>query len=340
MRYSQPQERGFVRIFTAAIVTVGLVVSLSACASSGAPSGTCDPIAKSGDASSLITATGDSGSALDVQFPTPLITEGLEVSTVAEGDGKTIYPGQIADFHISAINATTGEAVDVGVEPADVIRRTAGDTSATSGQFGRILECATVGSRIAATLTVGDAFGAGSGGDQEGLGEDDTIVLVLDVVTSYIGRADGVDQLAQNGMPALALAPNGQPGITIPHSDAPKTSRSATTKLGDGATVKEGDVVVMHYTGIEWDADAPFDSSWTSAVPVSFTATSNDTGTGAGVVPGLADALIGAKVGSQFIAVVAPKDGFADDATLPTGVTAGSTLVYVVDVLGIQNLDE
>jgi len=333
IRYPGTQERGFVRTLTAAVITVGLVVSLSACAGSGAPSGSCTTGAKSGDASSLVTATGETGSALTVDFPTPLVTKGTQISTVSEGDGRTIYPGQVADLHVTAANATTGEVLDLGLDPSDLIRRTAGESSDTSGPFGDLIECTTVGSRIAATMTIADAFGAGA--DAEGLGDDDTVVLVLDIAAGYLGKADGVTQLPVNGLPAVVLAPNGQPGIVVPKSDAPEEASGTTLKQGDGATVKEGDLVVVHYTAITWTGEEPFFSSWTDGAPATMPAVSDDTAT-SGVVPALADALIGAKVGSQLLVVAPPGTGYGASAQLPAGVTSDDTLVYVVDVLGLQ----
>jgi hypothetical protein len=337
VRYPGTQERGFVRTLTAAIITVGLVASLSACASTGAPSGDCEPAASSGNASTLVKASGEPGSALDVTFPTPLITKGIEVSTVSEGDGRTLYPGEVGDFHVTAVNATTGETVDVGLEPSDLIRRTAGESSDSTGPFGTILECATVGSRVAATMTVATAFG--SGGSEEGLAEDDTVVLVVDVVRGFLGRADGAPQLAQNGMPAVVLAPNGQPGITVPAQEPPTEARAATLKLGDGTKVEEDDLVVAHMTAMVWGSDAVLDelTTWSAGVPTTLVAAEDRTGSGAGVVPAVADALVGARVGSQLLVVVPPgEDGFDEGAALPGGLTAEDTLVYVIDVLGIQ----
>jgi hypothetical protein len=336
-RYPGTQERGFVRTLTAAIITVGLVASLSACASSGAQSGDCTPTTKSGDASSLVTASGKPGSSIDVNFPTPLITKGLEVSTISEGDGRTLYPGEIADFSVTAANATTGEVIDVGLKPTDLLRRTAGEASEGTGPFGKILECATVGSRLAATMTVKSAFG--QGGSEEGLGDDDTVVIVVDIARGFMGKADGAPQLAQNGMPAVVLAPNGQPGISVPAESPPKKTRTATLKQGDGAKVKEDDLVVVHTNAIVWGADSIVDdlSSWPSGVPKTYVASADRVGDKGGVLPGLAKALIGARVGSQLLVVLPPgKDSYDTTATLPSGVTAKDTLVYVIDVLGIQ----
>ena len=321
------------RTLTAAIITVGLVASLSACATA-APSGDCEPTVKSGDASTLITATGKAGTVLKPEFPTPLITKGLEVSTIAAGDGDTVYPGEIADFHVTFVDAKTAKVITLsGLDASSILRRTAGDDT---DQLGAIVDCAAVGDRLGITTTAGDI-----GLTSATLKEDDTIVLIVDIVRSFIGRADGVPQLAVNGMPAIALAPSGQPGVTIPNADAPTETKSATTILGSGTEVEEGDGVVIHQTILSWESKTVVDSTWLTsdrpAVPTTVLASADATGTGAGVISGVADALIGAKVGSQLVVVVPPgDDSFADGATLPGTATATDTLVYVIDVLGIQ----
>jgi hypothetical protein len=321
IRYPAPQERGFVRTLTAAIITVGMVASLSACAGTGSSAGDCEPTATSGAASSLVKATGAAGDTLDVSFPTPLISKKLEVSTIEEGDGRTLLPGEIADFSVTVANAGTGEVIPI--QTSD-FRRTVGESADT---FGVLLECATVGSRLAATLPVEDAFGPGS--TIEGT---DTIVLVVDVARSYKAKADGVSQLSRNGLPAVVLAPNGQPGIVVPDQAAPETLTIAPLKLGDGATVSEGDAVVAHYTSMVWGDSDILESTWDADMAATLVAAGDGQGP---VVPGLAEALVGATVGSQILVVIPPSDGYAEGAA-PAGVTADSTLIYVVDILGIQ----
>jgi hypothetical protein len=310
-----------VRTFTAAIITVGMVASLSACATAGPGSGDCEPTAKSGDASSTVDATGSAGSALDVSFPTPLISPELQVSTLEQGDGRTIYPGEIADFSVTVADGRTGEVIPV--QTTD-FRVTVGPT----GQlFGPILECATVGSRIAATLPAAEALGPDAA-----TSETDTVVLVVDVAGSYMGKADGVSQLSRNGMPAVVLAPDGQPGIVVPDEPAPDELTIAPLKLGDGDEVEEGDAVVAHYSLMAWDGTEILESTWDAKTPATLPATGNEQGP---VVPGLAEAIIGARVGSQLLVVVPPSDGFGQGAA-PAGVGPESTLVYVIDILGIQ----
>ena len=61
--------------------------------------------------------------------------------------------------------------------------------------------------------------------------------------------------------------------------------------------------VRVHYTGVTWADHEVFDSSWDSQ-PASLTLD--------GVVPGFAQALEGATVGSQLLVVIPPDLGYGD----------------------------
>jgi peptidylprolyl isomerase len=131
----------------------------------------------------------------------------------------------------------------------------------------------------------------------------------------------------------VVLAPNGTPGISVPTSTPPSTLKVDQLKQGSGATVKQGDAVVVQYTGVLWKERTVFDSTWQNGQPATVVAADGSKVQG-GVVPGLVRALVGQKVGSQFIAIIPP--GMAYGAAGSQTVPGNSTLVYVVDVLGIQ----
>jgi hypothetical protein len=192
--------------------------------------------------------------------------------------------------------------------------------SADGGVLPSLVECATVGSRIAATIPVSLVS------DQAE--EGDTIVVVIDVLDGFDGQADGAPQLPRNGLPAVVLAPSGQPGIVIPKTDAPEELEISVLKAGDGAVIEEGDQAVVHYTGMLWADSTIFDSSWDKGAPATFTAATGD----GGLVKGFAEALIGQRVGSQVLVVIPPKDGYPSGSA-PATIPDGSTMVFVFDVL-------
>lgn len=267
-----------------------------------------------------MTASGSFAKDPNAFFPQPLISTAMEISVITEGDGETVYPGDVADIQATLYDASTGDAVtSTGYDPTSPLRTVAGNDSSI---FSTVVQCATVGSRLVITTdarAIADTNPA-----------DTPVVLVIDVVDRFLGKANGADQLPEVGMPAVVLAPNGQPGIVIPKTAPPTSLKVSVLKQGAGATVADGDKVVLNYTGMLWDTSAVFDSSWTSGLPASFAATAGN----GGLIPGFATALVGQKVGSQVIAVIPPALGYGDAGS--QSVPGGATLVFVFDILGIQ----
>jgi FKBP-type peptidyl-prolyl cis-trans isomerase len=331
MRVTATPRRS-VRTASALVVTSALVSSLVAC-SGPLNAADCTPVVPTGDAAGYVEATGAFGSQPEVDFPTPLSTDGVQTSVIDAGEGEPIGAGQIVDFQVSLFNGQDGELITASAYSDDEapLRRTAGSEI---DLLGLALQCAQVDSRIAVTGTIEDVFGAGALDPALGLADDDAIVMVLDVQAAYLGRATGVPQLGAAGIPAVVTAPNGQPGVTIPDEQPPTELRSHTLVLGQGAEIEEGDRVVLHYTGLLWSTTSIFDSSWDRGAPATFTITSfeNDPN---GVVPGLADGLVGRTIGSQVIVVIPPEFGYPVGQA-PATIPDGSTMVFVVDLLGIE----
>ncbi|PVZ94612.1 peptidylprolyl isomerase [Amnibacterium flavum] len=305
-----------------ALATAGtLTLTLAACSTGDPQACTTGP---DGAAADTITATGDFGSAPQIDFPTPLNSNGVQTHTLVEGDGPTAQDGQYITVDITLLKGSDGS----------VLQQTSYDpTSPTSFLFSGLaipalktgLECQPTGSRVAVTMPVGDAFPDGA---PQGLTDDDTLVAVVDLVSSVTARAHGTVLPAVSGVPSVVRAPDGRPGITLTGGEAPDELKVATLIDGDGdETVAEGDSVLVQYTGVLWDGGTVFDSSWENGAPVTLAADEDS------VIPGFAKAIIGKKVGSQVVAVLPPDEGYGDteQGTIP----AGSTLVFVIDILAI-----
>jgi len=330
---SVSMKRVFVRKLAVVAVSAGVVVSLAGCANGPLNFADCTPMYSPGTNTDLVTTSGALSADPEAVFPTPLVATELENSIVSSGDGETIDAGDIATLQITIYDAASGaQLISTGHDTAGL------RVSVTEREpiFGEIAQCSTVGSRIVTVGTAGDILGAENiTQNQLPLTEDDGIVMVSDVESSFPGKADGASKPAPAGLPAIVLAPNGQPGFTFPSADAPSELQFAALKVGSGEEIGEGDAAVMHVSGIEWGADDTFTNSWEdSGVPGTFLLESSDT-SNTGLPPGLIDALIGQTVGSQVLVVLPPDVGFAP-GTEPTGVTSGSTLVFVFDILGIQ----
>ncbi|HAM27174.1 MAG TPA: hypothetical protein DCP11_10905 [Microbacteriaceae bacterium] len=313
---------------TALIVAFGILASLTACAG-GAGSNGCDPLVQSGDASSVVKAPGKLGAAPKVDFPLPLYTKTTEKSQVIAGKGAPIQDGQPVIVDVTILNGTDGAVLQKSSYSASggsVI--TVGKSTFPAVSEG--LRCATVGSRVAIVGSPKDSH-SGQADEANGIAKNDSFVYVIDIKSAYRAKADGADQVPVNGLPAVVLAPDGTPGITVPNTAAPKAFSATLLKKGDGATVKSGDFAIIKDTGISWANKAVFSSTWKTGQ-----ATVVNVGTSS-VVAGLSKGLVGQRVGSQVLLVVPPKLAVSDGSDTSVTVPSGATLIYVVDILGIAH---
>ena len=317
---------------SALIVTAGLVMTaLTACASPGVSQASCDSGATSGNASALVAAAGDFGSVPQVTFPTPLKTTSTQRTEIISGSGAQAVPGQQLNVELNVYNGTTGQVIQEGaydgVNVIPVVLNGIGIKGLTDG-----LLCAKVGERVAIVVAPEDAFGA-AGNEQFGVAPTDSLVVIADVVKAFLPRANGADQIVANGLPAVVLDQNGVPGIVIPNGDPPSTLEVGVLKKGDGEMVKEGATATVNYSGVLWKEKTVFDSSWVNGSPVPLVVAEGSENQ-AGVIAGMATALTGQTVGSQIVMVVPPNLGYGSAAT--AAIPADSTLVFVVDILGVS----
>ena len=292
----------------------GLLITLAGCTVS-APSGACEPIG-AGDASALVTATGEFDAQPKVGFPTPLVTDSLEVSVIDKGDGKTIYDGDFVFLTYTAYDLATGEQA-TNTSAASVIAGRDSDAE-------RLFECLTVGSRVAAVLPAVEATETASA--------QPSSLLVIDVDKAFTTKATGRIEIPQAGLPSVVTAPNGQPGLTILDEDPPAALKYSTLITGDGKKVAAGDQLLLQYTVVNWDTRSVVSTTWGDGkYPQARALAKFDSSTGDGLSAGALAALSGKTVGSQVLVVLPPSTWAGSDLDASTG----ATLVAVYDILAI-----
>lgn len=322
------------------LVIAGAALALTGCSSSvsnpsaDATSASSAECTAPGKISDSVTVSGDFGAAPKVTFKTPLATpKTTERSVVITGKGKEVAKtGSVLDVSYTAYNATTGKTIDTTEYGADAkSTQLSVDKAKYIPGLVAAVNCSVSGDRVVAVMPPADGFGK-EGSSGFGIGAKDSMIFVIDVnkVTAppvVLAKANGADQKAEAGLPAVKLAKDGAPTITIPKTDPPTELKIADLKKGEGAVVGDGDTVSVQYTGVIWASGKTFDSSWDKkSGPVSFPTS--------GVIPGFSKALVGQKVGSQVIAVIPPADGYGAAGVPNAGIGATDTLVFVVDILG------
>jgi peptidylprolyl isomerase len=292
----------------------------------------CDSPYQPGKASALVEVTSSDEGTPQASFPTPLKTTGRELSAVTAGSGEPARATGFVDFDLNIFLGATGEYLTGSdYQPGNPVRRVI--DSSSEDVLSAILECQQPGAQVVVTTTVEDVFGPVEG--DATITNESTIVLVVDVHQTYPRKANGSPRLPQSGMPTVVQTDEGVHGLSFPNAPIPTELRVSVLKQGDGVAIQEGDVVTTHFTGAVWETREIFSTSFEQGVPLSLVARDSFTaGEGVGVIPGLAQALIGQTVGSQVLVSVPPSLGHPAGRA-PAGVPDGSTLVYVFDILGI-----
>jgi peptidylprolyl isomerase len=319
----------------AILISVSLVAVLAGCTSSATPklqafeglTPACESYKGGSEIDAVKVTTADkkvptidivtqqAGSAIKAPLATIKATQ---TKVLKEGSGPAFTGNQLVTVEYAVFSSTTGKLLGSsqfnGTDPASQVFDATNSLVYCNALSG-VKEGSSV---IFATPTSQD--------DPEGS------LFVIELKKVNLPHANGDVQAPEAGLPAVVRAPKtGQPGLIQPNFSAPTEFKKAVLIQGKGETVKMGDSVIVHYSGWIWGANfgSPFDSSWNAGKPATF-----DLATG-GLISGFIKALDGATVGSQIIASIPPADGYGEsgNGTIP----GNSTLVFVIDVLGINN---
>jgi peptidylprolyl isomerase len=290
-------------------------------ASSGAASGELDEVSFSGDVGDSLKATWSSA------VETPKATT---VTTLVQGDGDAVADGDTVSLFLYVGNGSTQKDLysdyDNGAPEAIPNSDQAGDV------FRKLFSGATYGSRVAAVTTATELFGQNVQGNQLGIGADDSVVLVADLVEKQAQAPTPTDDAAHEASPdtqPTVVEKDGKPtgldfsGIEEPALDTPV--QRVVLKQGDGAAIKASDTVTIDYLGATYDAKQPFDESF-SGDPL--------TSALSGLIPGWTIGLTGVKVGSRVLIQIPPAYGYGAQGS--GSIPANATLWFVIDVLSVK----
>ena len=313
----------------AALAVIPLLAAI-AVAGCGSSSSSSSAAAAASDTYKSVTVTGTFNKAPTVTIPKEAGTGPLLTKTVIQGTGAklTASDGMIGNYVAYDWSGKTskqlGSSYSQGTPSLFVGSLLPGLETAVVGQK--------LGSRVLAVIPPKDAFGS-TGNSTEGIGANDTLVFVIDMISTF-GTSSVPGTQATNGGGALptvtapAATSTAGPTIKIPaKTTAPKTLQVKTLIKGKGAVVKKGQDLAVQYTGVIWRTGAVFDSSWARSTPLT-------TVIGEGqVIKGWDTGLVGQTVGSRVLLVIPPADGYGTAGASQAGIKGTDTLVFVVDIL-------
>ncbi|MFB8241009.1 FKBP-type peptidyl-prolyl cis-trans isomerase [Kitasatospora purpeofusca] len=119
-----------------------------------------------------------------------------------------------------------------------------------------------------------------------------------------------------------------KPEIDFPVGDAPTELKIRDIVVGTGEEAKPGQVVEVHYVGVTFATGEEFDASWNRGSTFKFPLG------GGRVIKGWDQGVAGMKVGGRRELVIPPHLAYGNQSPTPA-IPAGSTLIFVVDLIGV-----
>lgn len=288
------------------------------------------PSATAGDSIPGLTVSGKVGTEPNVQ------TKGLKVDqirteVVTAGTGNPVLAGKDALLHIFLADGATGKKAATTYDQGAPV-----DLKMDESELFKPVVDAVVGkpqgSRVAIAAPVKDIYGP-QGASQLGLKASDTVVFVIDVMS--VPPKEVVDgpsgEKVEPPADAPAVVAEGGQVTGFDWSGAPKTAPKDLQVIplvkGDGPVARDDSLVTFDYFGEVYGAKKPFDESF-SKEPVTF-----PLGMG-GLIQAWDKGLVGLERGSRVMIIAPPDLAYGDQAR--PGIPANSTLVFVVDILGVD----
>jgi peptidylprolyl isomerase len=276
-----------------------------------------------------VTFTGDVGKSITAKWHKKLAQpKTTTVHTLVKGKGDKIASGDSVSTYLWIGDGTTKKVAfsDYTNGASEAIP----NNGQLSGVFDSLFKDATYGSRRVAVTNATELLGSSSGASQLGIGANDSLVVVADLVekaaVSPTPSDSKVHDVPSSKMPKVVLK-KGKPsgldwkGIAKPSLTSPV--QRTYLKKGKGAVVKATDTVTFNYLGEVYKATAPFDESYTK------TATSQPL---ANLIQGWKIGMTGVKVGSRILLQIPPLYGYGAQGSGST-IPGNSTLWFVIDVV-------
>lgn len=295
-----------------------LLPALAACGS--------DDGEEAGAGLAAVTISGDLGTTPEVEWGEDYTAAAEpETETLVTGEGPEIEAGATALVHYWIGNGfDQSEAISTYTAQPELLDLSSSELpeALTAPVAG-----ATVGSRIATSLSAEEIFGE-VGQPAFGISNQDPLLLVIDVLGPYDVDVPYSEE-GQAWAPDLVLDEDGQPeamrfmGIPRPSGRL----QVQTVVEGAGETVEEGDFIMVDYLGSVYAKPNPFDGSFDGQPLVARLVEG-------GLVDGWVQGLAGKTVGSRVWLQIPPRFGYGAEGNEGAGIKGTDTIYFLVDILG------
>ncbi|MFJ2034249.1 FKBP-type peptidyl-prolyl cis-trans isomerase [Streptosporangium sp. NPDC087985] len=260
------------------------------------------------DALARVSLTGNLGTMPFFNFKPPLTLTGEVAREADEGTGPAVEPGDAVAVHVASLNANTetieASSYEEGRGPELLL--------VDEANLPPALYEAVIGSRVGSRVLFGAPV--------------DTVTMIYSfeilAAAPVFERAEGEAVTQPRGLPVVTSSDGGEPKLAPVTGDPPADLVVQPLVTGSGDPVGAESWVVVNHASWLWDG-TELASTWNEGGPTVVRLTD--------AISGWQEGLAGQPIGSRVMLLVPPAKAFGDDAS--EMIPAGSTLVYVVDIL-------
>lgn len=285
---------------------------------SASPSATPTSTVKPSASLNGITVKNDAfGEKPTITVKAPWAIDKTRVQVLTQGKGAVVDPSYIWAYY-QGVNGRTGKVFDGNFGSGQTAMF---NLEQVVPGFKTALEGQRVGSRVLVAMPGSDGYDSQGGQSSADIAVGDTLIFVIDVVETVLGGPTGKAITPPAGLPAVTEK-DGKPVITLPKTDPPSKLIAQPLTEGTGNKVTAKDVIAVHYLAMSWKTGQVIEDKMAEV----------DGGLLSSTIPGWQKGLVGKRVGQRVLLVLPPADNYPQGSNSPP-VTAGDTLVYVVDIL-------
>lgn len=160
-------------------------------------------------------------------------------------------------------------------------------------------------------------------------------VLAVSALLVLTGCSSSAEEAAPSDAPnnaPVSVEVSGDSGtqpVVVITPGAPATQLEVTDVIvGSGDAVPAGATVTADYVGYGAATGEMFDASWVRGEPATFPL--------ANVILGWQEGLVGMQVGGRRLLVIPAELGYGDNPPPGSGIEAGETLIFVVDLVSFE----
>lgn len=271
----------------------------------------------------LSGVTVSDGDAPEVKFKSPWAIKETTTKVLKPSNGKQkLTQDSVVTVNYVGVNGSTGKVFDSSYKSGSPLTFALGQV--VPG-FRKGLDGQTVGSRVLIGMPSSDGYPEGNADGS--IKPGDSLLFVVDIVSANFEEAIGEEQPPVEGMPPVSVDAKGVPTAKVDiKAQAPGELKKATLIKGSGTEVTAKSIVQVKYRSWKWSDGKEFEDAWAP-----------QTGHLSGLIEGWKKGLVGATAGSRVMLVLPPALAYPEGRTTAPALEPGQTLVYVIDILDVQN---